>query len=70
MFYWAASDEDLASYRAYAGCARAWRYFGLDYTSRGELDELIAQYLDGAIDWETMLQNIDKKINMMLLEGD
>lgn len=68
-FYWAASEEDLAAYRAYAGYVHAWRYFGLDYANRGELDEMIAQYRDGAIDADTLLQNIDKKIIMMLLEG-
>lgn len=70
MFYWTVSDADLAAYRAYTGCARVWRYFGLDYTNRGELDELIAQYLEGAIDASVLLQSIDKKIHMMLLEGD
>ena len=43
-------------------------YFGIDEGGGSEFSTQIVQYLDGAIDAETMLRNLDKKITMMLLE--
>lgn len=66
--YWRVSAEDLARYGAAARHMHVRHYFGIDEGGGSEFSTQIVQYLDGAIDAETMLRNLDKKITMMLLE--
>lgn len=66
--YWFVTEKDLALYRTYACYIRIWHNFGLDMEGDGVIYHELSRYMGGAIDAETMLQNIDKKINMMLLE--
>ena len=66
-----ASEESIAKYREYGDKLRAAEYFGVDIYSESDTDSMysqITQYLQGAIDANTMLQKLDKTVKMMILE--
>ncbi len=66
--YWNVTAEELAAYRTYADSMGIWHNLGLGMAGEGELYGEVDRFLDGAVDADTMLRNIDQKINMMLLE--
>ena len=66
-----ASEESIAKYREYGDKLRAAEYFGVDIYSESDKDSMysqMTQYLQGAIDANTMLQKLDKTVKMMILE--
>ena len=66
-----ASEESIAKYREYGDKLRAAEYFGVDIYSDSDKDSMysqMTQYLQGAIDANTMLQKLDKTVKMMILE--
>ena len=66
-----ASEESIAKYREYGDKLRAAEYFGVDIYSESDKDPMysqMTQYLQGAIDANTMLQKLDKTVKMMILE--
>lgn len=66
-----ASEESIAKYREYGDKLRAAEYFGVDIYSESDKDSMYSQtsqYLQGAIDANTMLQKLDKTVKMMILE--
>lgn len=65
---WDANEESIANYRKYGQYLVTNTGLGLDNDGLQEYYNQFQQYMDGAIDYETMLKNIDKKIKMMLQE--
>lgn len=66
-----ASEESIAKYREYGDKLRAAEYFGVDIYNDSDKDSMysqMTQYLQGAIDANTMLQKLDKTVKMMILE--
>lgn len=68
---WEISGESVEWYRAHAeaGVVVApvnWLYAD----DSGEAWELMSQYRDGSISAEEMLRNIDRKVQMMMMEGN
>ena len=66
-----ASEESIAKYREYGDKLRVTEYFGIDFYGTGDDDSmygLMSQYLQGAIDANTLLQKLDKTVKMMILE--
>lgn len=66
-----ASEESIAKYREYGDKLRATEYFGVDIYNDSDKDSMysqMTQYLQGAIDANTMLQKLDKTVKMMILE--
>ena len=62
------SEESIAYYRNYAGLFSASQFIGFDEEASNEFYTQLNQYIDGAIDADTFLKNIDKKLRMMMLE--
>lgn len=67
-YRWTASPESIEFYRGYAQYIVPSQYIGFDDEASQEFYSLISQYEEGAIDLDTFLTNIDKKIRMMVLE--
>ena len=67
---WDVGPKDLEWYRAHDEnitiAASNWLYS----ENGGEASELIQQYCEGNLSAEDMLSGIDKKVQMMLLEGN
>ena len=36
----------------------------------GEIEQLLSQYMEGRIDTDAFLKGVDKKVRMMILEGN
>ena len=66
---WDANSDSIAEYRTFAPYIQITEYFGLNNDNSGEFYDSVQQYLDGTVDGNTMLTNIDKKLKMMLQEG-
>ena len=67
-YRWSASAESIELYRSYADYLTPTQYIGFDEEASEEFYSLMSQYIDGSIDLDTFLTNIDKKIRMMVLE--
>ncbi len=66
---WSVSADSIARYRAYAQNLTVYTFFGLGDEEMSNIYDPMSQYLDGAIDAQTMCQTIDQKLKMMLAEG-
>ena len=66
---WDISQRQIDWYRANAGALSMARFNWLYSDGSGEAWELISQYQAGQISGDEMLAAIDKKVQMMLLEG-
>ena len=67
---WEISQSNIDWYRAHDDNIAPQGVNWLYSDGTGEASELIEQNLAGTIDAETMLTGIDKKVNMMRLEGN
>ena len=67
-YRWSASAESIELYRKYADYLTPIQYIGFDEKASEEFYSLMSQYIDGSIDLDTFLTNVDKKIRMMVLE--
>lgn len=72
--YWMISAEAIAEYRKHADNLQPVVYNCLSYSNdddtSSELWEIMNQYYDGLIDSRALLVEIDKKVQMMRLEGN
>ncbi len=71
--YWLISAETIERYRARAQYIKPMTYDCTTVTSDDDTDtiwSLIMQYRDGAMGVDELLQSIDKKVQMMRLEGN
>ncbi|MBQ4090555.1 MAG: carbohydrate ABC transporter substrate-binding protein [Clostridia bacterium] len=62
------SEESIAFYRKYAEFIEPTQFIGFDEEASTEFYTQLSQYMEGAIDADTFLKNIDKKLRMMMLE--
>ena len=62
------SEESIAYYRNYARYVVPAEFIGFDDEASTEFYTQLNQYMEGAIDADTFLKNIDKKLRMMMLE--
>lgn len=62
------SEESIAYYRQYAGALEPIGYIGFDEEASTEFYTQLSQYMDGTVDLDTFLKNIDSKLRMMVLE--
>lgn len=67
---WDVGPKDLAWYRAHDEGITIGAFNWLYSDNSGEAYELMQQYRDGQISAEEMLAGIDRKVQMMLLEGN
>lgn len=67
---WNADEQSIALYQSYAPLCAVNKNLGMDNEYYETFYAARQQYLEGEIDKETMLRNIDKKLKMMLLEGN
>ncbi len=67
-YRWSASAESIEFYRSYAQYLTPSQYIGFDEEASQEFYGLMTQYIEGSIDLDSFLTNIDKKIRMMVLE--
>ncbi|MBQ3222430.1 MAG: hypothetical protein IJB41_02320, partial [Clostridia bacterium] len=69
--YWDIAPEAIEWYRSHDDVI-ALRGYNVLYSGENyeELSEYIMQYYEGEIGYEEMLKGIDKKLQMMLLEGN
>lgn len=67
---WLASENSIAYYKEHSHMLAVNTNIGLMGDNESALSNDLAQYLAGEIDGQTMLNNIDKKLTMMLLEGN
>ena len=68
-YKYAASAESIAQYRTYADRLKITPYLGLGRDNAQEFYTLVSQFTDGQIDADAFIKNIDKKLQMMMLEG-
>jgi len=67
---WAISPEQIAWYRSYGDHIYAQSYSALySNESTDELWSVLEQYFAGMLNYKEMLKQIDKKLQMMILEG-
>lgn len=62
------SPEDLAVYQSYASNVRIWHNTGLGFDGESLLVELVNRYLAGNLTAEELLDTLDERWSMMLLE--
>ena len=62
------SEESIAYYRSFAEHIVPTEFIGFDDEASTEFYTQLYQYIDGSIDADTFLKNIDKKLRMMILE--
>lgn len=62
------SEESIAYYRNYAQYIAPVEFIGFDEEASTEYYTQLYQYMDGTIDADTFLKNIDNKLRMMILE--
>ena len=67
---WDASEEQIAWYRANAESLRLQGVQWMYSESGGEAYQLVWQYTEGEVDLDTMLSGLDKKLQMMMMEGN
>ena len=68
-YRWDVSEESIAFYRVYADAMVAARHNGFDNETGSEFYRLLEQLVQGAIDVDTFIENVDGKIRMMILEN-
>ena len=67
---WDASEEQIAWYRANAESLKLQGVQWMYSESGGEAYQLVWQYVEGEVDLNTMLSGLDKKLQMMMMEGN
>jgi hypothetical protein len=67
---WDASEEQIVWYRANAESLRLQSVQWMYSESGGEAYQLVWQYMEGEVDLDTMLSGLDKKLQMMMMEGN
>ena len=66
---WNISAEDIAWLRSHDGQIVLAHYLSLYSKESGEAMELVNQYVEGQINPQVLMNEIDRKIRMMILEG-
>ena len=66
---WNISAEDIAWLRSHDGQIVLEHYPWLYSKESGEAMELVNQYVEGQINPQVLMNEIDRKIRMMILEG-
>lgn len=67
---WEVSPQEIEWYRAHDDNLRIGGFNWLYTEEGGEAEDLMEQYQDGQISVADMLKSIDKKVQMMLMEGN
>lgn len=62
------SEESIAYYRGYAETIEPLMFIGFDEEASTEFYTQLNQYMEGTVDLNTFLKNIDSKLRMMILE--
>ena len=70
QYSWEISQESLDWYRAHAGQLAVSLYNPIYSDAGGEIEQLLSQYMEGRIDTDAFLKGVDKKVRMMILEGN
>ena len=70
QYSWDISQESLDWYRAHAGQLAVSLYNPIYSDAGGEIEQLLSQYMEGRIDTDAFLKGVDKKVRMMILEGN
>ena len=65
---WDVTEESLAYYKQYAGYMYPARSLGLEGDAQETYYDQIWKYIEGTVSYEEMLNNIDDKLKMMLME--
>ena len=70
-YSWDVSAKNIERYRAEADQIQVAGYLGIDLNSESseQMQNLIQQYLDGAVDGQGFLRQLDQMYRMMMMEG-
>ena len=62
------SEKSIANYRSFAPLLRVNTNMGMDVKNAEEINTLVSQFADRAIDAETLVREMDNKLRMMMME--
>ncbi|NLF26489.1 MAG: carbohydrate ABC transporter substrate-binding protein, partial [Clostridiales bacterium] len=68
-YMYSASEASIAKYREFADKLQVMPYLGLGNDNTEEFYTLVSQFTDGLIDADAFIKNVDRKLQMMMLEG-
>ena len=70
-YIWDVSAKNIEQYRKDADLIQISTYLGIDMNSDSseQMRNLLEQYLDGAVDGQTFMRELDQMYRMMMMEG-